>query len=169
MIYLCLIAASLLATFVSSDKGFESSRYTSVLFCFVNFLYWPKIFFLLFLLVGGQLLYNIVVVFVIHWQESAMDLHVFPIPIPPPITLSDQSLWVFPVHQPRALVSCIQPGLEICFTLDNIDQRFYQIKLILIIFLGLQKYLLFIPPFSCNIFAGLSHFSMCIGQVTRFL
>ena len=29
-------------------------------------------------------------------------------------------LWVFPVHQPRALVSCIQPGLVICFTLDSI-------------------------------------------------
>ena len=28
--------------------------------------------------------------------------------------------WVFPVHQARALVSCIQPGLVICFTLDNI-------------------------------------------------
>ena len=27
---------------------------------------------------------------------------------------------VFPVHQPRALVSCIQPGLAICFTLNNI-------------------------------------------------
>ena len=27
---------------------------------------------------------------------------------------------VFPVHQARALVSCIQPGLVICFTLDNI-------------------------------------------------
>ena len=39
-----------------------------------------------------------------------MDLHVFPIP----------SLWVFPVHQPGALVSCIQPGLVICFTLDGI-------------------------------------------------
>ena len=26
--------------------------------------------------------YNIVVVFAIHWHESAMDLHVFPIPIP---------------------------------------------------------------------------------------
>ena len=34
-------------------------------------------FFHLFLLVGGYLLYNIVVVFVIHWHESAMDLHVF--------------------------------------------------------------------------------------------
>ena len=59
-------------------------------------------------------------VFVIHWQESAMVLHVFPIPIPPPTSLSARSLWVFPVYQARALVSCIQPGLVICFTLDNI-------------------------------------------------
>ena len=59
-------------------------------------------------------------VFAIHWHESAVDLHVFPIPIPPPTTLSTRSLWVFPVHQPWALVSCIQPGLVICFTLDNI-------------------------------------------------
>ena len=34
----------------------------------------------------------IVVGFVIHWNESAMDLHVFPIPIPPPISLSTWSL-----------------------------------------------------------------------------
>ena len=44
-------------------------------------------FFHLVLLVGGYLLYNIVVVFAIHWHESAMDLHVFPIPIPPPASL----------------------------------------------------------------------------------
>ena len=30
------------------------------------------------------------------------------------------SLYVFPVHQVRARVSCIQPGLVICFTLDSI-------------------------------------------------
>ena len=40
-------------------------------------------------------------VFAIHWHESAMDLHVFPIPIPPPSSLSIPSLWVFPVHQPK--------------------------------------------------------------------
>ena len=58
--------------------------------------------------------------FAIHWHEPAMDLHVFPIPIPPPTSLSIRSLWIFPVHQVWALVSCIQPGLVICFTLNNI-------------------------------------------------
>ena len=58
--------------------------------------------------------------FAIHWHESVMDLCVFPIPIPPPTSISTQSLWVFPVHQPWALVSCIQSRLVICFTLDNI-------------------------------------------------
>ena len=38
------------------------------------------------------LFFFIIVGFVIHWNESAMDLHVFPIPIPPPTSLSTQSL-----------------------------------------------------------------------------
>ena len=59
-------------------------------------------------------------VFVIHWHELAMDLHVFPIPIPLPASLPIPSLWVFPVHQPWALVSYIQPWLVVCFILDTI-------------------------------------------------
>ena len=67
-------------------------------------------------LVLKLIFFFIVVVFAIRWRESAMDLHVFPIPIPPPTSHSTRSLWVFPVHQPGALVSCIQPGLVICET-----------------------------------------------------
>ena len=33
-----------------------------------------------------------VVNFVIHWNETSMGLHVFPIPIPPPTSLSTRSL-----------------------------------------------------------------------------
>ena len=38
----------------------------------------------------------------------------------PPTSLPIPSLWVILVLQPRALVSCIQPGLAICFTFDSI-------------------------------------------------
>ena len=40
-------------------------------------------FFFSFIFISWRLLYNIVVGFVIHWHESAMELHVFPILIPP--------------------------------------------------------------------------------------
>ena len=43
-----------------------------------------------------------------------------PHPDPPPTSLSTRFLWVFPVHQAPALISCIPPGLVICFTIDNI-------------------------------------------------
>ena len=47
-----------------------------------------------------------------------MDLHVFPIPIPP----SHLPLHLIPVHQPQALVSCIQPGLVICFNKTSFNK-----------------------------------------------
>ena len=59
-------------------------------------------FFHFFLLDGGWLVYSVVVGFVIHWHESAMELHVFPIPIPPPH---------LPLY-PLPLVST--PGLSTC-------------------------------------------------------
>ena len=59
-------------------------------------------------------------VFAIHWQESAMGVHVFPIlnPRPPlsPSHPSGSSQCIGPEHP----VSCIEPGLAIYFTYDNI-------------------------------------------------
>ena len=40
-----------------------------------------------------------VVNFVIHWNETSLSFHVFPIPIPPPTSLSTRSLQVLPEHQ----------------------------------------------------------------------
>ena len=63
---------------------------------------------------------------VLQWFLSYIDMNqpwihmCSPSRSPPPTSLPTSSLWVFPVHQTRALVSCIQPGLVICFTLDNI-------------------------------------------------
>ena len=55
-----------------------------ILFCYLFFLY-------------------IVVVFAIHWHESAMDLHVFPLPIPPPASLY---LWLLNMGLNYFLVDC---------------------------------------------------------------
>ena len=83
-------------------------------FYFFTFYFFPFIF------ISWRLITLQSCIFAIHWHESAMDLHVFPIPIPPPASLPIPSLWVIPVHHPWAPVSCIQPGLVICFTLDSI-------------------------------------------------
>ena len=48
---------------------------------------------------------HIVVVFVIHWHESAMDIPVFPIPIPPPTFLSFRPHRLYPARLLRPWTS----------------------------------------------------------------
>ena len=72
---------------------------------------------------------DIILVFAIHWYESAMGLHVFPIlaplPSPSPSHPSGSSQCTSPEHP----VSCIEHGLVIGFTYANIHVSllFYQI------------------------------------------
>ena len=67
--------------------------------------------------------------FVIHQHESATGVHVFPILNPPSTSLPIPSLWSSQCTNPNHPVSCIEPGLAIRFTYDNIhvSMPFWQI------------------------------------------
>ena len=61
--------------------------------------WWLFFFFFSFIFISWRLItLHIVVGLVIHWHESAMDLHVFPIPIPP----SHLPVYLIPLGLPSA-------------------------------------------------------------------
>ena len=97
-----------------------------------------------------------------------------PHPDPPtPTSLSTRFLWVFPVHQARALVSRIHPGLVICFTLDNIhvSMLYPFLKIIGLLFISLSIFF-----HSVDFFYFVSGFLCCtktfkfkLGPICLFL
>ena len=83
---------------------------------------WEKEIFSYFIFFGFIYLFSLqyCIGFAIHWHESAMGVHVFPILNPPPTSVPIPSLWFIPCTIREHPVSCIEPWLAIRFTYDNL-------------------------------------------------
>ena len=83
---------------------------------------WEKEIFSYFIFFSFMYLFSLqyCIGFAIHWHESAMGVHVFPILNPPPTSVPIPSLWFIPCTIREYPVSCIEPWLAIRFTYDNL-------------------------------------------------
>ena len=79
-------------TFTWQANDHEVKEFPILALClFLAFFKKNYLFFIYFIFILFIYLFLFVVNFVIHWNETSMGLHVFPIPIPPPTSLSTRS------------------------------------------------------------------------------